>query len=68
MAAGQSHTCARKRDGSLYCWGGMNTGALASGDLAPRTDDLVWCIGSNAEHELAADPSIARSYLMMRAL
>jgi alpha-tubulin suppressor-like RCC1 family protein len=30
VAAGQEHTCARKRDLSIWCWG-MNTGASADG-------------------------------------
>lgn len=36
VGCSQSVTCARKRDGGLWCWGAMESGALAVGDLAPR--------------------------------
>ena len=36
VSCGQATTCARKRDGSAYCWGSMDSGTLAVGDLAPR--------------------------------
>lgn len=36
VGCSQSTTCARKRDGSLWCWGAQASGALAVGDLAPR--------------------------------
>jgi len=37
VGCGQSTTCARKRDGSLWCWGAQSSGALATGDVNPRT-------------------------------
>ena len=144
VSCGQGTTCARKRDGSLSCWGTMSSGALGVGDVAPRltparvptgsdwlgistntlhtcglratgtiwcagrdtegqsgsadladvlpnmqqadpnggwlelrtgrfftcarkADDSIWCIGTNTAHELAADPAVDRSYLMLRA-
>ena len=36
VGCGQSTTCARKRDGTLWCWGAQASGALAVGDVAPR--------------------------------
>ena len=36
VGCSQSTTCARKRDGSLWCWGAQASGALAVGDTAPR--------------------------------
>ncbi|MES1205695.1 MAG: hypothetical protein ABUS79_07125 [Pseudomonadota bacterium] len=36
VGCGQSITCGRKRDGTLWCWGAMDSGALAVGDVAPR--------------------------------
>ena len=36
VGCSQSTTCARKRDGSLWCWGAQPSGALAVGDVAPR--------------------------------
>jgi alpha-tubulin suppressor-like RCC1 family protein len=32
VACGQNHTCARKSNGRLFCWGNMASGALAVGD------------------------------------
>lgn len=37
VEAGQNYNCARKRDLSLWCWGASESGALASGDVEPRT-------------------------------
>ncbi|MFZ5892044.1 MAG: RCC1 domain-containing protein [Myxococcota bacterium] len=37
MSAGQNSTCARKRNNTLYCWGSLDSGVLAMGDLMPRT-------------------------------
>jgi len=36
VGCAQSTTCARKRDGSLWCWGEQASGALAMGDVNPR--------------------------------
>jgi alpha-tubulin suppressor-like RCC1 family protein len=36
VGCGQSTTCGRKSDGTLWCWGAMASGALAVGDVAPR--------------------------------
>lgn len=37
VGVGQAHSCARKRDGSLFCWGAPDNGVLAVGDLEERT-------------------------------
>jgi alpha-tubulin suppressor-like RCC1 family protein len=37
VGCSQATTCARKRDGSLWCWGAQASGALAAGDVNPRT-------------------------------
>ena len=36
VGCSQSTTCARKRNGSLWCWGEQPSGALAAGDANPR--------------------------------
>ena len=36
VGCSQSTTCARKRNGTLWCWGAQPSGALAVGDVAPR--------------------------------
>ena len=36
VGCSQSITCARKRDGTLWCWGAQPSGALAVGDVNPR--------------------------------
>jgi len=36
VGCSQSTTCARKRNGSLWCWGAQGSGALAVGDTTPR--------------------------------
>ena len=36
VGCSQSTTCARKRNGSLWCWGEQPSGALAAGDATPR--------------------------------
>jgi len=36
VGCSQSTTCARKRNGSLWCWGQQSSGALATGDVNPR--------------------------------
>jgi len=36
VGCSQSTTCARKRNGTLWCWGAQPSGALAVGDAAPR--------------------------------
>jgi alpha-tubulin suppressor-like RCC1 family protein len=36
VAAGRAHTCARKKDGSLWCWGGNQYGQLGDGTTTNR--------------------------------
>ncbi len=36
VAAGDSHTCARKADGTLWCWGNGNLGALGDGSATVK--------------------------------
>jgi alpha-tubulin suppressor-like RCC1 family protein len=36
VGCSQSTSCARKRNGSLWCWGQQSSGALALGDTDPR--------------------------------
>jgi alpha-tubulin suppressor-like RCC1 family protein len=36
VGCSQSTTCARKRNGTLWCWGEQSSGALAAGDVNPR--------------------------------
>lgn len=37
VSAGQNNSCARKRNGSMYCWGDIASGTLAVGDALPRS-------------------------------
>jgi alpha-tubulin suppressor-like RCC1 family protein len=36
-STGAIHTCARKTDGTLWCWGNNQNGQLGTGDTMPRT-------------------------------
>ena len=36
LCAGQEHSCARKTDGTLWCWGKNDDGALGAGDYKNR--------------------------------
>jgi alpha-tubulin suppressor-like RCC1 family protein len=36
ISAGGAHTCARKNDGNLYCWGANSQGQLGTNDTNPR--------------------------------
>jgi alpha-tubulin suppressor-like RCC1 family protein len=144
VTCGQDISCARKRDGTAWCWGTMVSGALAAGDVAPhgtptrvpvgddwtqlssgtfhtcglraggtlscagrntegqiglpsladanpgiasadpgtnwvevhtgrfftcarKADDAIYCMGTNRGHELAADPMVTFSSVMLRA-
>jgi alpha-tubulin suppressor-like RCC1 family protein len=35
---------------------------------ARKADGSVWCLGTNTDHELAADPSVSRSDVMLRVM
>jgi len=37
VSAGQSTSCARKRNNTVYCWGSQDSGALGVGDTMPRS-------------------------------
>ena len=42
ITAGGSHTCVRKYDGRIYCWGDGRYGQLGNGAMEPRiTPGLV---------------------------
>jgi alpha-tubulin suppressor-like RCC1 family protein len=47
VACGQSYTCARKRDRSLWCWGASASGALGVGDVDPRPTPARVPVGSD---------------------
>jgi alpha-tubulin suppressor-like RCC1 family protein len=40
VAAGQLHTCARKTDGTLWCWGSNGNGQLGDGTTTQRTSPV----------------------------
>jgi hypothetical protein len=68
MCTSRSSTCARRSDGSLWCWGGVDRRSLPrhlADDVAPGglacgeshtcyvdTDARVWCFGANAHGQL----------------
>ncbi len=37
LTAGSGHTCARRRSGSLWCWGDNRSGQLGNGTFAPAS-------------------------------
>jgi alpha-tubulin suppressor-like RCC1 family protein len=41
VALGTSHTCARKGDGSLWCWGDNSQGQLGDGTLVARSSPVL---------------------------
>ncbi len=41
VAAGSEHTCALKTDGSVWCWGNNQDGALGDGTIDARSTPLV---------------------------
>jgi hypothetical protein len=70
MCTSRSSTCARKSDGSLWCWGAgqRSLPRHLAGDVAPGglacgeqhtcyvdTDARVWCFGANAHGQLGVD-------------
>ena len=40
VTAGSSHTCARKQDGTLWCWGDNNSGQLGDGTYDKKTSPV----------------------------
>jgi alpha-tubulin suppressor-like RCC1 family protein len=40
VAAGLDHTCARKTDGTLWCWGGNSAGQLGDGTMNDRSSPV----------------------------
>ena len=48
VSAGDSHTCARKTDGTLWCWGYNNQGTLGDGTTTRRTSPVqVTALGAS---------------------
>jgi|GEM_PF-2766816 len=46
LVAGSAHTCAKKVDTSLWCWGGNTMGQLLSGTLSPSLVPAASTLGS----------------------
>jgi alpha-tubulin suppressor-like RCC1 family protein len=40
LVTGSSHPCARKTDGTLWCWGANQYGQLGTGDTEPRASPV----------------------------
>lgn len=62
VSAGASHTCARKQDGTLWCWGDNNFGQLGDGTYDKKTSPAqVTSLGTTvAEAEPGYGTSCAR--------
>jgi alpha-tubulin suppressor-like RCC1 family protein len=56
LAAGATHTCAIKRDGSLWCWGSHADGELGDGSIAPSSPPVqVAALGTRVRAVAAGD-------------
>jgi alpha-tubulin suppressor-like RCC1 family protein len=62
VSGGYQHTCARKTDGSVYCWGANNYGQLGNGTLTtqPPTPIAVADLSGVAEVRVGSYRSCAR--------
>jgi alpha-tubulin suppressor-like RCC1 family protein len=62
VSVGGSHTCARRTDGSLWCWGSNGEGALGDGTTVSRSAPLpVVALGTSVvEVAAASDMTCAR--------
>jgi len=47
LVAGVGHTCARRAEGSVYCWGANETSQLGLGDVFTRTTPVGVPIGNS---------------------
>jgi alpha-tubulin suppressor-like RCC1 family protein len=59
VAAGVTHTCARRESGQVVCWGQSNTGALGGGGV-PEQDPATWpttVVGLDDAQQIALDAS-----------
>jgi alpha-tubulin suppressor-like RCC1 family protein len=55
VAVGGSHTCARRTDGTLWCWGANYVGQLGDGTTSPRSSpSFVASLGSAVVQVVAA--------------
>lgn len=60
LALGHAHSCARKRDGSVWCWGANDHGQLGDGQLVDRTSPVrVVALEGAVAVRAAADRSCA---------
>lgn len=51
IAAGQSHSCARKLDGSLWCWGGNDYGQVGDGTSTNRLEPVATLVSDTIRVE-----------------
>ncbi len=61
LAAQMSHTCARLRDGTVWCWGSNSAGELGDGTMTPRSEPTrVLGLTDAAEIDVGSGFSCAR--------
>jgi len=54
LAAGATHTCARRSDGTLWCWGSNASGELGNGTMAPSASPVAVVTLGTAVAQVAA--------------
>ncbi len=68
LAAGGSHTCARRSDGTVWCWGTGSSGQLGNGSTALRTLNPVQASGITTATQVVSGQNFACALLADRSV